>query len=223
MTQPQSWSSPEFAASWHQADGGLSAVLEFPWAIATALIGQGGAGPRLVVDVGSGPGTFLARVLQAYPDARGVWLDASPAMRDLAEETLKPFAGRVEFVVKDGAGLAEVPAAAGADVVLNSRVSHHFDAAGLAAFYTAAASVLRPDGWLVTLDHIRPPGNWRRRYQEVLPIFAGPEAGQPRHQHPYPFPTMEGQLAAFAAAGFTDCDVVWRALFTCLFVGCRPS
>jgi SAM-dependent methyltransferase len=217
----ESWSSAEYAASWHNADG-LAALLELPWAMATALVGYERE-PRLVVDVGSGPGTFLATVLRAYPDARGVWIDASPGMREQAEEHLAPFADRVDYVVDDAARLAGIEAARGADVVLNSRVAHHFDGAGLVAFYAAAAEVLQPHGWLVTLDHILPPGDWDRRYREVLPLFAGPKAGKPTHPHYYPFPTMTDHLAAMAHAGLADCDVAWRTFYTCLFLGRRPA
>jgi len=72
----------------------------------------------------------------------------------------------VGYVVADAAHLAGIDAARDADVVLNSRVAHHFDHDGLVAFYLAAADVLRPNGWLVTLDHILPPGEWDRRYRE---------------------------------------------------------
>ena len=217
----ESWSSPEYAEGWRKADG-LSALLELPWAIATTMIGRE-AEPRLVVDVGSGPGTFLAAVLQAYPKARGLWVDASPGMREQAEERLALFAGRVEFVVEDAARLAEIEPTRGADVVLNSRVAHHFDHAGLVAFYGAAASILQPGGWLVTLDHILPPGEWDRRYRDVLPIFAGPNAGKPSHPHYFPFPTMGDHLTAMADAGLADCDLAWRMFYTCLFLGRRPG
>ncbi|MDT5267354.1 MAG: tRNA (cmo5U34)-methyltransferase [Mycobacterium sp.] len=215
----ESWSSAEYAAKWHQADG-LSVLLELPWAMATALVGRERS-PRLVVDVGSGPGTFLATVLRAYPEARGVWIDASTGMRERAEQELGPFAGRVDYVVEDATRLAGVSAAHGADVVLNSRVAHHFDHDGLVEFYAAAAEVLQPDGWLVTLDHVLPPGEWDRRYREVLPTFAGPNAGKPTHPHFFPFPTMTDHLSAMADAGLVDCDLAWRTFYTCLFLGRR--
>lgn len=213
----QSWSSAEYAASWQKADG-LSALLELPWAIATTLIGRE-APPKLVVDVGSGPGTFLATVLQAYPDARGVWIDASPGMQEQAEQLLAPFADRVDYVVEDAARLATIEVAHGADVVLNSRVAHHFDHDGLVAFYAAAAQVLKPEGWLVTLDHILPPGDWDRRYRDILPVFAGPNAGKPTHPHYFPFPSMNDHLSAMTDTGLADCDLVWRTFYTCLFLG----
>lgn len=215
----QSWSSSEYATKWSRADG-LSGLLEVPWAMATALVGRDEQ-PSLVVDVGSGPGTFLATVLEAYPHARGVWIDASPGMREEADKRLAPFSGRVTFVVEDALNLDTIDAAKGADVVLNSRVAHHFDHDGLVAFYCAAASLLNPNGWLVTLDHILPPGDWDHRYRQVLPLFAGPNAGKPTHPHYFPFPTMNDHLAAMSAAGLVDNDVVWRAFYTCLVMGRR--
>jgi len=217
----RSWSSAEYAASWRKADG-LSGLLELPWTIAATMVGRE-APPTLVVDVGSGPGTFLATLLQTYPDARGVWIDASPGMQEQAEQRLAPFAGRVEYVVADAARLADIDAARDADVVLNSRVAHHFDHDGLVAFYLAAADVLRQDGWLVTLDHILPPGEWDRRYREVLPLFAGSNAGKPTHPHYFPFPSMTDHLSAMADAGLTDCDLAWRTFYTCLFLGRRAA
>lgn len=215
----QSWSSTEYAAKWQKADG-LSALLELPWAIATTMVGRE-TPPRLVVDVGSGPGTFLAAVLSAYPDARGVWIDASPGMKEQAEQQLEAFAGRVTYVVEDAARLDQIDVAHGADVVLNSRVAHHFDHNGLIAFYTAAAQLLTPEGWLVTLDHILPPGDWDRRYRDILPIFAGSNAGKPTHPHYFPFPSMADHLSAMTDAGLADCDLAWRTFYTCLFVGRR--
>ena len=215
----ESWSSGEYAAQWNKADG-LASLLQLPWAIATTLVGRDQT-PRLVVDVGSGPGTFLETALKAYPEARGVWIDASPGMREQAVQRLAPLGDRVEFITEDALNLSAIPAAQGADVVLNSRVAHHFDHDGLIAFYTAAASLLKPNGWLVTLDHILPPGDWDRRYRDVLPLFAGSTAGKPTHPHFFPFPSMNDHLAAMSSAGLVDNDIAWRAFYTCLVMGRR--
>lgn len=211
-----SWSESGYATQWQQADG-MSALLRLPWAIATALVGRERT-PQRVVDVGSGPGTFLAAVLEAYPQAHGVWIDAAAEMRERAAETLAPYADRVEYVVGDAAELGTMTAARDADVVLNSRVAHHFDRAGLEAFYRDAAGLLTPGGWLVTLDHILPPGDWDRRYRDVLPMFAGPNAGKPSHPHYFPFPSLTDHLDALAGAGLIDADLAWRAFYTCLYV-----
>ena len=216
-----SWSEAGYAQSWQRADG-LADLLRFPWAIATALVGRERP-PALVVDVGSGPGTFLAALLDAYPEARGVWIDASPEMRTAAGEALHAYGDRVEFVVADAAELAGIDAARGADVLLNSRVAHHFDHDGLIRFYRDAATLVAPGGWAVTLDHILPPADFDRRYRDVLPLFAGSNAGKPTHPHYFPFPSMQDHLDALGAAGFSERDVAWRAFYTCLFVGRRDA
>jgi SAM-dependent methyltransferase len=216
-----SWSAEGYAQSWRRADG-LQGLLRFPWAIATALLAHDRE-PRLVVDVGSGPGTFLATMLTKFPKARGVWIDASPSMREQAGATLGELAGRVDFVLADAADLASIDVARGADVVLNSRVAHHFDAEALRRFYRDVAGILVPGGWSVTLDHILPPGDWDARYRAVLPVFAGSNAGKPTHPHYFPYPTVNDHLDALAAAGFEQHDVAWRAFYTCLFLGRLPE
>ena len=213
----ESWSAPGYAESWRKADG-LSSMLEFPWAIAAALV-KADTSPALIVDVGSGPGTFLAGFLAAFPEAHGVWIDAAPSMQEQAEATLEPYAGRVEYVVADAADLAGVEAARGANVVLNSRVAHHFQLESLFAFYRDVAGLLAPGGWSITLDHVLPPDGWDARYREVLPQFAGPNAGKPTHPHYFPFPSVEQHLEGLRAAGFAESDLAWRAFYSRLFVG----
>ena len=55
-------------------------------AVRGARRGGGGAAPRTIVDLGSGPGYYLAAVLDANPGARGIALDSSrPALRRAAQ------------------------------------------------------------------------------------------------------------------------------------------
>lgn len=214
------WSDDSYVASWAAADG-LAGLLELPWRMASLLVGLDRT-PKLIIDVGSGPGTFLAELLALYPAARGVWVDASPAMLERARDTMAPFAGRVSYVVGDMAELAGLALPAGADVITNSRVAHHLSTAELDAFYQAGAQLLAPGGWLVTLDHIRPEPSWDERLRAVLPAFAGPNAGMPTHPHVHPYPTMEDHVAGMSRAGLADVDVPWRAFYSCLVLGRRP-
>jgi SAM-dependent methyltransferase len=140
-------------------------------------------------------------------------------MRDKARTLLEPYGDRVTYVVGDVAALAELDVPDDCDVVTNSRVAHHFDPEGLTAFYAQVRQRLAPNGWLATLDHIRPSDDWDRRFRAVIPEFAGPGAGQPTHPHYFPFPTVEGHFRSFADAGFVDVEMPWRAMYTCLFLG----
>jgi ubiquinone/menaquinone biosynthesis C-methylase UbiE len=211
------WNEPDYVRTWTSADG-LSELLRLPVQMMTALVAESGT-PRLVVDIGSGPGMVLAALLERFPDARGVWLDASAAMHDQASERLARFGARVRFIVASMEELPDVGLPVGeVDVLTNARVAHHFDVTALRRFYRDAARLLAPGGWLATLDHIRPTPGWNRRLRAVLPAFAGPNAGKPTHPHLVPFPTVAEHLEALAAAGLEEPELVWRAFYSCLFM-----
>lgn len=215
------WSDPAFARAWLSADpAGPGDLLALPRAMAAALIAHELPEPRLIVDVASGAGAFLGVLLDAFPAARGVWTDASPAMLDEARERLSRFGDRVEFLPGD---MAEPRAAGipdGADVVSTSRASHHLDRAELHGFYKEAAGLLRPGGWLVNLDHIGPEQDvWDRRYRAVRKQFTGPGAASTKHHHRYPLPSVDDHLDGYRAAGVGDADVAWKAFYSCLFLG----
>jgi SAM-dependent methyltransferase len=218
---PGGWHDRAYINDWMRNDGPRG-LLELPWRIAGAVSGMI-APPSLVIDIGSGPGHFLATFLDRFPAAQGVWVDMSTAMREQAQVELGRFAGRVRFVIGDAERLADVDLPRNADVVTNSRVAHHFDPEGLARFYQAAKGLLAENGWMVTLDHIRPVPEWDRRYRTIVPQFAGPGAGKPTHEHKYPFPTVQEHLTAMGAVGFAEPELVWKSMYTALFLARRPG
>jgi SAM-dependent methyltransferase len=213
------WADSGYAASWNAADG-LAGLLRLPWQMTGAIVGQDRV-PRLVMDLGSGPGTFLKVLLDRFPEARGVWVDSSPAMRQQATDVLRPVADRVSFVVGDVSDLAGLDVPHDCDVITNSRVAHHFDPAGLVRFYRQAAERLAAGGWVATLDHVLPGGTWDARLRAVLPEFAGPNAGKPTHPHYFPYPSVDDHLRSMADAGLDEVQMPWRAFYTCLFLGRR--
>ena len=215
------WLAEGYATTWAAKDG-LAALLQIPWRMTTALVGLRRP-PRVVIDVGSGPGTFLNEMLTQYPAARGVWLDASPAMLQTAKTRLAAHGDRVSYIVGDMNDLASLALPGDVDVLTNSRVAHHFQLAELRAFYQASHEVLAPGGWLVTLDHIRPSEFWNDSLRTVLPLFAGPSAGKPTHPHYHPFPTPDEHMDSLRAAGFDNVEMPWRAFYTCLFMGQKPG
>jgi SAM-dependent methyltransferase len=219
------WSDPAFAEAWLRADPtGAGDLLALPRRIAAALIAYELPHPRLVVDVASGAGAFLSVLLDAFPEARGVWTDASPAMLDKARAALERFGDRVEFLLGNMAELRTAGVPADADVLTTSRASHHLDRAELHGFYREAAGLLRPGGWLVNLDHIGPDeAVWDRRYRAVREQFTGPVQARTAHHHRYPLPSVRDHLDGYRAAGIRDADVAWKAFFSCLFVGRRGT
>jgi SAM-dependent methyltransferase len=212
------WREADFARGWASNDG-LADLLEFPRQIAAAVVAHDNPAPECVVDIGSGPGAFLAVFLERFPSARGIWTDMSDVMFDLAKANLDRFGDRVEYRLLDMTDLSGGTIPAGADVIMTSRAAHHLDRDELFAFYTQAAGLLAPGGWLVNLDHTGPAEVWDARLRAVRKQFVPPESRRAKHHHNYPLTSAADHLEAFAAAGISDVDMVWRAFFTCLFMG----
>lgn len=213
------WSDPDFAAAWLAADPqGREDLLVLPRLMAAELVAEETPQPRLIVDVAGGAGKFLSVLLDRFPGARGVWLDASPSMLERARTDLARFGDRVEFLTGDMGALRAAGVPQGADVIATSRASHHLDRAELHGYYWEAAGLLAPGGWLVNLDHIAPEDVWNRRFRSVRKVFVPPRLPS-THHHDRPLPSVEDHLDGYRAAGVGEVDVAWKAFYTCLFVG----
>jgi SAM-dependent methyltransferase len=214
------WREDDFARTWAQQDS-YRDLLAFPRQMAAVIVGEDRPAPATVVDIGSGPGDFLAVFLEHFPSARGVWTDASGVMLDLARPRLAPFGDRVEFRIADMTSLPPDLASGKsgkADVIITSRAAHHLDRTALFRFYADATALLAPGGWLVNLDHIGPADVWDKRLRAARKRFGVVSEGT-RHHHNYPLTSVEDHLQAFGAAGLTEVEMAWRAFFTCLFMG----
>jgi SAM-dependent methyltransferase len=211
------WREADFARSWAEDDT-FGDMLAFPRYMAAAIVAGDNPDPQCVIDVGAGPGAVLSVFLERFPSARGIWTDASEAMLGLARERLAPFGDRVEYRLVDMTDLAGGGLPGGADVITTSRAAHHLDRGGLFAFYAQAAALLKPGGWLINLDHIGPADIWDKRLRAARRQFASAPEG-PKHHHNYPLTSVTDHLEAYQAAGIMDVEVVWRAFYTCLFMG----
>lgn len=214
------WASAPTALGWTEGDR-LGGFLGLPRLLAVTVVAADPGQVRHVVDVGSGPADFLAIALERFPQARGTWIDVSPAMEPLARARLGELARRVEFAVTGLDRLTEVAGGGTADVVLSARVTHHLDEAGLAGFYRQAATALRPGGWLANLDHVTLPGPWAGRLRHARAQLVPPNPST--HRHDYPLPTASQHADALTAAGFTDLDTPWRAFWSVLFLARKPG
>lgn len=215
----EQWRESEFVSEWVKADSVLG-MLEFPRRIAAALVNQARPRTTRLIDVGSGTGAFLAAFLDEFPEATGVWTDASEAMLDIAREKLAPYGGRVEYQLVDMTAIADAGLPTDVDVVMTSRAAHHLDRAGLFRFYADCAALLAPGGWVVNLDHIGPrDDDWDKLLRAVRKRFQPPGKAARPHHHNYPLTSVRDHDDALDAAGFTDHETVWRGLITCLFAG----
>jgi SAM-dependent methyltransferase len=125
----------------------------------TALIdavqaGTGRADP-LVLDIGCGPGSLGARLMERLPDARVVGIDADPVTLALARAA---HGGTIRFVTAD-LRVPGWPAALGLDRQPDAAVSttalHWLPEHALRDMYAELATVLRPGGLFLNGDHLR--------------------------------------------------------------------
>lgn len=216
--EPASWRDPEFARSWAAGDR-MGDFLALPRAMAASVVALEDRMPRVIVDVGSGPGAFLAVFLKKFPRARGVWFDVSEAMLEKARVELGPLIERVEFRLGDMAEFGDAGLPLGVDAIITSRALHHLGAAGIATFYSDAANHLAPGGWLINLDQVGLEAKWQRRLGAVRPQIIPPNQSRTHHDHPAVLPSIDDHLNALTAAGVPDVDVPWRAFWTVLLMG----
>lgn len=220
--QLESWESPEYAAQWASEDV-VADMLALPRRISAALVRDAGIEVAHVVDVGSGPGAYLKVFLEAFPGARGTWVDVSDAMRALAQEQLAPFGDRVSYVVGDAERLGELPIAP-AQVLVSSRALHHFSPESLASVYRAAYGIVTPGGFVMNLDHVGAPGDWEQAYRRIREQFTGRRKQSLKpHRHDYPLALSAQHGAWMEQAGFGPHDTPWRMFYTALVVARKPA
>ncbi|MGB7761843.1 MAG: class I SAM-dependent methyltransferase [Bryobacteraceae bacterium] len=109
--------------------------------------------PRLVVDLGTGTGFLLERVLHRFPSCRAVAIDGSHQMVAAARSRLGTLAQRVEFVVAD----FRQPEALGleiesADAVVSAYALHHLNLQEKAQLIERCRALLKESGWFLNAD-----------------------------------------------------------------------
>ena len=104
-----------------------------------------------VLDLGTGTGETLIRVLAQHPGATAVGIDESEAMLEVAASRLEGQA--VELRVAD---LADPLPAGPFDLVVSALAVHHLDGPAKAALFGRVAGVLRPGGRFVLGDVVIP-------------------------------------------------------------------
>ncbi len=218
-----SWKEGSYVADW-VGDDVLADLLALPRSISAALVDSSGIAVEHVVDLGSGHGPYLELLLDAFPQARGTWVDSSPPMEPLARERLARFDGRVSYVlgdIEEVRGLGLDPA----QVIVSSRAIHHFSHESIQRLYCGAYGLLTAEGWFFNLDHFGTPSDWKRRYRAIRDRFTSPRKEPLRpHREPFELTVPETQVEWLRAAGF-DADIPWRTFFTALLAArkARPA
>ena len=155
-----------------------------------------------VLDLGSGTGETLARVLARHPSARVIGMDESDGMLDVARTRLAGY--DVELRVADL--LDELPAGP-FDLVVSALAVHHLDGTGKETLFERVAAVLRPGGRFILGDVILPED----AAAAVIPLSDGWDKPS----------TVAEQVGWLEGAGL-EVNVAWREDDLALFVADRP-
>ncbi len=221
MTEPPgSWASAEYAAAWADDDV-LSDLLALARRITAALVADAGIDVSTVVDLGSGPGSYIEVILDVIPEATAVWVDGSEAMLEIARRELARFAGRVEFRLGDASDPVRLDLPE-AELITTSRLVHHFDEATIKDLYAWAHQTLVPGGFFFNLDHFGAAPGWEQRLRSIRPAFVGERKRDlPPHRHDYPLREVSEHLAWLEEAGFEPPAVAWKTFYTALIAARR--
>ncbi len=218
---PRKWSEDE-ATKWLSSDIAVE-MLDFPRRIAASIVSIDGNVSR-ILDIASGPGSFLKVFLEMFPESVGIWHDASDTMRTAAEIELASYASRISWVQGDMYNVATSALPSGLDVILTSRATHHFTRQELSNFYASIAPLLRSGGWIINLDHAYLGSPWdslfRSARRELLPKKRSDDSGG--HRHEKAAPEIADHVAALGNAGITEVQTAWQAYYTFLIIARKP-
>jgi SAM-dependent methyltransferase len=206
------------------------------------------AGAPRILDLCCGTGSISARLLERFPDASIVGIDADPAHLELARRTL---GDRVEWRDADlrGAGWADDLATETFDAVVSATAIHWFQSEEIVPLYRELARLLRPQRVFLNADHlpVGSPGvadlsselveEWRAerlagaedyyafrdalRDEAELRLLV--EEGDRRFhgEHPGRTLSVEFHREALLAAGFTEAAEIWRAYGDAILLALR--
>jgi tRNA (cmo5U34)-methyltransferase len=199
----------------------------------------------VAVDIGCGAGWLSEALLERFPNARVIALDASPAMLEYTAGRLEPFGDRAvlwEARLENPGWLERL----GGPVrcFLSSLTLHHLDGPGKARLYADLARHLEPGGALCIADIIEPASDWAKRHMastwtEAVRQRSLDLTGEMRtfdyfvdqqwniYDHPdpgvdIPSPLMS-QLQWLTEAGYVDIDVPLALAGHTVIVAYRPG
>jgi SAM-dependent methyltransferase len=192
--------------------------------------------PKLILDLGTGTGFLLDRLLCRFPACRAIGIDGAQQMVGLARSRLSGVQDRVEFRIGDFRNLIRLmDAVHGLDAVISSYALHHLDAAGKSTVYAAVRELLKPGGWFLNADlvigedkateelaqRIRVQGIMRRA-QGRDPRFTGEGATREflaeleRKDGDQPL-TLAADFGLLKDAGFHDPKLFWKDMREVVF------
>lgn len=156
-----------------------------------------------ILDLGSGTGETLARVLPRHPSARVVGIDESEGMLRVARARLTD-----DDVTLQVADLLDPLPTGPFDLVVSALAVHHLDGPGKATLFARVAAALRPGGRFVLGDVVLPADG----DAGVIDLTDGWDKPS----------TVAEQLGWLEAAGLAGA-LVWQEGDLALFTADRPA
>jgi cyclopropane fatty-acyl-phospholipid synthase-like methyltransferase len=157
--------------------------------------------PERFLDLGSGTGYTLRRVIETFPSIRAVGLDVSTEMLDRARQRLAGLEDRVDLRLSD---IARPELDATYDAIVSILAVHHLYADEKRHLFSRIWEHIEPGGIFLLADYFRPAMD---RLSELYSLPEEPDPHEVEHDHP---DTAAEHLAWLTAAGFAAVDVVWK-------------
>jgi ubiquinone/menaquinone biosynthesis C-methylase UbiE len=169
-----------------------------------------------VLDLGTGDGRLLVAVKQKNPNTKGVALDFSEPMLELAKKRFEN--DESVTVVKHN---LNVPLPKGKwepfDLVISGLAIHHVNHERKKQLYTEIFDLLKPNGVFLNLEHVS--SSTEALHQKFLAaIGLTPITDDPSNK----LLDVETQLKWLKEIGFKDVDCFWKWLEIALFGGTKP-
>lgn len=166
-----------------------------------------------ILDLGTGDGRLLARLLAAKPDAEGIALDFSPVMLAAARER---FRGDDRVRIVEHNLDDPLPDFGRFDAVVSSFAIHHCEDSRKRSLYAEIFATLKPGGVFLNLEHAASPTpRLHDRFLDALGIGKGEEDPSNR------LLDVETQLRWLREIGFQDVDCHWKWLELALLGGVK--
>lgn len=213
---------PSVVAKWADHDP-YGAFLELPRELCTYHLAAV-APPRVVADIGAGDGKFLATVLRAFPNARGVWVDHSPAMAELAASRLTPFSERLEMLEGNALDATTTRALADrhVDTVITSRMTHMFPEGALDGWYASLARELPELVAIANIDHVGGDQTWFDAMFTARSELIERRPPSANHWQRASMSTEADHRNALSSQGF-QFTTLWQAFYTIGFNAIRAK
>ena len=115
------------------------------------------------LDLGCGDGVLSAAILDEHPQTRGLLVDFSAPVLEVARRRLQGEAHRIEFLETDfqqAGWVRRVAPHAPLDVVVSGFAIHHLPDDRKRALYAEIFDLLAPEGLFINIEHVASATRW---------------------------------------------------------------